>query len=288
MEENSELKYFYDSFSKELLGKFQRVHHLIPDHHESTGSYHEEILRVALRNFLSKRYSVKTGFIFKDAEHKSKQIDILIVDEQAPIAYLFQEGDFAIVVPEAVVACIEVKTTLDKNEFKSAVANILSAKSVLEYPSRMAGIIFGYQKSNNPRRRPSDRLMEKWFKDATLDDLGSGNDFLGPDAILWLNNNYAMFPFIPSNNSFGGTKHYHSMQHSPDETNGWQITNMLMLISESCKRVDFHYRRFANEGKQVTKLHSSFMNIEFSEYSYILGKGKGVHYLSNDDNAAHP
>ncbi|QQR52000.1 hypothetical protein IPG36_05360 [bacterium] len=82
---------YYDSFAAEMMGKFQRLAKLV-NHGGINGDYHEEILRTVLRNFLSKRYSVKTGFIYQDSEHVSKQVDILIIDENVPAAYIFQEG----------------------------------------------------------------------------------------------------------------------------------------------------------------------------------------------------
>jgi len=53
---------YYSSFSSELLAKFRRVGHLVA-HNSTTGTYHEEILRSVLRNFLPKRFSVKTGLV---------------------------------------------------------------------------------------------------------------------------------------------------------------------------------------------------------------------------------
>ena len=41
-------------------------------HNSTTGSYHEEILRTVLRNFLSKRFSVKTGFVYKNESEVSQ------------------------------------------------------------------------------------------------------------------------------------------------------------------------------------------------------------------------
>lgn len=274
MLEDTAQKQFYESFSKELLGKFQRLHNLIPDHHESTGNYHEEILRVSLRNFLSKRYSVKTGFIYGGDNRLSRQIDILVVDEQAPVAYLFQEGEFAVVAPEAVVAVIEVKTTLDKTAFKDAVNNILKAKGVLDYPNRVTGIIFGFQKSIKNNIPLTKRMMDSWFKDGPWENTDVDKYFLGPDAIFWLNTNFAMMPYIPEGNSIGGTNKYYGIYHNQNEINGWQITQMLMLISQACRVTDANYRRFSDQGKQTTALHRRFIDLSYTDSSYILGEGE--------------
>jgi hypothetical protein len=103
---------YYSPFAAELLAKFRRVGNLV-SHNATTGHYREEILCSVLRNFLSKRYSVKTGFIYKNEAEVSRQIDVLVVDEDIATAYLYQEGDLAIVRPRSVVGAIEVKTVLD-------------------------------------------------------------------------------------------------------------------------------------------------------------------------------
>src|SRR2546430_11387371 len=134
---------YFDSFRKELEGKFQRVKRLVDDR-SASGNYHEEILKTVLRNFLSKRLSVKSGFIYAGPGKVSNQIDIMIIDENVPAAYIFQDGDFAIVLPESVVAIIEVKTTLDATQFDEAVNNIASAKKLIQYPTALPGMVFGY------------------------------------------------------------------------------------------------------------------------------------------------
>jgi hypothetical protein len=92
--------HYYDSFAKEIISKFQRVRSLV-SHNPTNGEYHEEILKVVLKNFLSKRFSVKTGFVYKNEFEVSNQVDIMIVDEYRVSAYIYQEGDFAIVRPSA-------------------------------------------------------------------------------------------------------------------------------------------------------------------------------------------
>src|SRR4051812_23955752 len=124
---------YYDSFAEELLAKFRRVGHLVP-HKPTTGTYHEEILRVVLRNFLSKRYSVKTGFVYKSEGEVSNQVDVLVVDEYHASAYIYQEGDFAIVRPHATIAAIEVKSLLRADSFDGGLQNIASVKRLADAP----------------------------------------------------------------------------------------------------------------------------------------------------------
>jgi len=111
----------YQNYAKEIMSKLGRLNELVK-HAPSVGTYHENLITNYLSNFLSKRYSVKTGFVYNPkTQDVSPQIDILVIDENVPSAYLFQDGIFAVVVPNAVVSAIEVKTVLNKSSFDDIV-----------------------------------------------------------------------------------------------------------------------------------------------------------------------
>lgn len=268
---------YFDSYAAELVGKFQRLRHLVKDN-SASGNYHEEILRVALKNFLTKRYSVKTGFIYSDGDNVSNQMDIIIVDENSPAAYIFQEGDFAIVLPEAVVAVIEVKTTLDPAEYDTALKNIASAKSLLEFPGNHPGIIFGYQSDLRPTRKMSDTKADGWFKrDAAKIFKAAGKEKSAPDAIIWLSDNYSMLRYNYETKTIGDSYSYHSFK-SPDEQIGWQISVVLAMIIGACEAGEFkRTRTFGNN--QANKLLGMKL-MEVSDDTFSLGDGilkKAVH-----------
>ena len=107
---NSINQKYFESFANELAGKFRRINHLTTNARVAIGNYHEEILKVAIKNFLSDRYSVKTGYIYYDDQNISDQVDILIIDENYSFSYLFKEGDFAIVKPQTCPAPFLFKT----------------------------------------------------------------------------------------------------------------------------------------------------------------------------------
>ena len=125
---NSINQKYFESFASESAGKFRRINHLTTNARVAIGNYHEAILKVAIKNFLSDRYTVKTGYIYFDDQNISDQVDILIIDENYSFSYLFKEGDFAIIKPEAVVCAIEVKSVLNKQNFEQAILNITRAK----------------------------------------------------------------------------------------------------------------------------------------------------------------
>lgn len=107
----------YQSYAKELMSKLGRLNDLV-GHAPSIGTYHENIVGNYLRNFISRRFSIKTGFVYNSETNEvSPQMDILVIDENVPSAYLFQDDDFVVSIPDAVVCAIEVKTNFDKDAF---------------------------------------------------------------------------------------------------------------------------------------------------------------------------
>ncbi len=222
---------YFESFASEIQSKFQRVKNLV-DHTVSSGDYHEEIIRTVLRNFLTKRYSVKKGFIYKGEGEVSRQIDILIIDENAPAAYLFQEGDFAIVLPTAVIAVLEVKTTLTKPEFKLAVENLASAKRLMEFPITLPAIIFGYQGTI-----PSDENLDTWFRETPLPE---DREELAPTVMMFSEAGKLLTPCSEDGSFQLSGKHYYKIFRSDDtKVNnndlGWQLSVMLAIIITACE-----------------------------------------------------
>lgn len=152
---------FYRSIADEFVSKLGRLNNFTK-HAPSIGTYHEEILKGALRSFLPRRYSLRTGFVFAETNKVSSQIDILIIDEGEPPSYFFQEGDFVVVHPDAVVCGIEVKTNLDKLAFANAVKNICSLREMVVYLSSagsIGGMIFAYSGT-----KLSPEVTDRWYK----------------------------------------------------------------------------------------------------------------------------
>lgn len=261
---------YFDSFSAELNGKFKRLRHLIRNN-QADGNYHEEIIRVVLRNFLTKRFSVKTGFIFQDDENVSKQIDILIVDENSPAAYVFQEGEFAIVMPEAVVAVAEIKTTLSSKEHDQAVQNIASAKRLFDNPFAHPGLIFGYQSDQDDSKKVSDDKADRWFKRKAAQGHSDTSKFYGPDAIIWLNDNYSLLRYNPDTKTIGDGLTYNSFI-SPDENVGWQLSVFLAIIVGACEHAEFS--RTSHFGNGLAKRLLGMDLMEVSDTIFELGKGR--------------
>jgi hypothetical protein len=174
---------YFESFAGELVSKFRRINHLTTTARVAIGNYHEEILKVALQNFISKRYSIKTGYIYFDKDNISNQIDILVIDENYSFSYLFQSGDFAIVKPDAVVCAIEVKSVLNKQGLEEAILNISNAKRVKQksLTGSLTGLIFGYDSPVTSNTWLENSLSNQEFKAIENDD------WTWPNAILFFN-----------------------------------------------------------------------------------------------------
>ncbi len=173
-------KHYYQSFAKELDSKLGRINSLINNHPGEKGNYHEYILKNLISNYLPSRYSVKTGFIYVDDTHVSPQIDLMIIDESQSPCFLAQYNDFVVTYPEAVCCVIEVKTTLEIEEFKESTNLIQLVKNLSQYNNPkgevIGGLIFGF---GGTRFRP--KTLDNWYKNKIECDFTEY-----PEAILSL------------------------------------------------------------------------------------------------------
>jgi hypothetical protein len=254
----------YDSFANELAARFRRVGNLV-SHAPSTGNYHEDILRDVLRNFLSKRFSIKTGFVYKDAEQVSNQIDILVVDEYDASAYIFQEGEFAIVRPQSVVAAIEVKTKLTRSRFQQALENIASVKRLADDPSRVFGCVFGYE--GTPKTK---QTIGGWF--AKVTDLAKTPQF-GPSLVVFFRDQVLMIAMeLPERIVDSGK--YRGVGPVPGrrrgKAGGWQFRYVLALLYTTCHIRDAQRRTAPPDLSDVS---SVFESLIVSADHYELGVG---------------
>ena len=158
---------YYESVAAELLAKVGRLNHFTT-HRPSIGAFHEAVLRTAIRQILSERFAIRTGFTFSEDMSLSRQFDILIIDESEPSSYFFKEGDFVVVHPDCVACAIEVKTMFSKEAFIGAAENIYSLKrasEVAECKYITPGIVFAY---DGPEFTP-ERLHD-WYRDVKVPD----------------------------------------------------------------------------------------------------------------------
>lgn len=222
---------YFESYAKEIQSKFQRIRELTT-HPNASGDYHEEILRSILRNFLTDRFSVKTGFVYKDTESVSKQVDILIIDENTPATYLFKDEQFAIVTPESVVAAIEVKTDMGAKSFKDAVLNLYSVKELFEYPSNITTLVFGYKGT-----KANTDTLNNWFKNTKL-----ANNTYSPDVFMFFNASKLVLKWDTRFKDSDKFRYIDLAKMDRSSNLGWQLSVFIAAIMSACEL------RQANQG----------------------------------------
>ena len=122
----------FEKLTEEIQLKFEKILKFT-NHSLTIGEYREAVIRDFLRNYLSTRYNISTGFIY-DYETKisSKQMDILIIDENYPAAYFLKEDDFVVANKNSVVCAVEIKSTLNKRTFNDIIEKCSSVKKINE------------------------------------------------------------------------------------------------------------------------------------------------------------
>ncbi len=259
---------YFESFVNEIKGKFQRIKTLTT-HRVTSGDYHEEILRNVIRNFLTKRFSVKKGFIYKGQGEVSNQLDIIIIDETMPAAYLFQEGDFAIVLPSSVVAVIEVKTSLFAGDFDKSIENIASAKRLSQFNVNPMGIVFGYTGT-----RPSDKYLDRWFR--RLAATKYKEEFvLGPNAIMFFQDECLLTRHNETGAWDSNGKYFHKTFRTPQKSDlSWQLSILLAMIISACEAGEMRRTHQFPDNIADRLVQGDGSSISHSRFSF--GEGKTI------------
>ncbi|MBK0383488.1 hypothetical protein I5M32_11020 [Pedobacter sp. SD-b] len=128
--------------TEELLNEILQVKIFIKKHNPTIGILTEEILRKFLSTYLPKGVAVKQGFIIDETGNMSKQIDIIIYDNQF-FAPLYRVNDIVIVPNIAVLDIVEVKTTVNsKSAFHDIIRYFYSVSKVLDYRTKKRLFIY--------------------------------------------------------------------------------------------------------------------------------------------------
>jgi hypothetical protein len=170
---------FHSAEAEIMMLKYGNVESLIGKctHHESEGTYCEDLVREFLRKVLPQRFSVDSGFIRgKEVEIArakrcvSHQLD-LIVHDTTDCSPIFRSEDFVVVLPEAVAGVIEVKKCLRPRDLASALWNLAVARYLTHHsrPKHLARVftsVFGFTSDKMcPKSKPfsatyANRLAE--------------------------------------------------------------------------------------------------------------------------------
>lgn len=97
------------------------------EHSVLKGRMREIVVEELLKPFLNPHIRAATGTIVDQYGKQSRQVDVILYDEQVMPPILFSERE-GVIPCHAVVATIEVKSLLTRKELKSAVENARSVK----------------------------------------------------------------------------------------------------------------------------------------------------------------
>ncbi|WP_404823102.1 DUF6602 domain-containing protein [Pseudomonas capsici] len=104
---------YFDHLADQLASKISQAKVYITKHNPSTGALAEAVLREFLQEHLPGQVRAEQGFILSPDGGLSKQCDILIYDAHR-YAPFYRAGAVVVVPVEAVIAVIEVKTSINQ------------------------------------------------------------------------------------------------------------------------------------------------------------------------------
>jgi len=106
----------YRSVTQEMAALKDRVRNFIEGAHWLTdGEWKESVLRSCLARHLPETVRIGRGFVLTDSG-PTTQCDVLLYRSDCPI--VFRDGDLVFLTPDAVLAIIEVKSTLKAKTLK--------------------------------------------------------------------------------------------------------------------------------------------------------------------------
>jgi hypothetical protein len=104
------------------------------DHRGLKGRAREIFITNLLEPFLYPTMGICTGIVVDSLDHQSKQIDVIIYDKQVVPPILMKEGE-GIIPCESVLASIEIKSQLTRDELRNGILNAISIKQLQPHPS---------------------------------------------------------------------------------------------------------------------------------------------------------
>lgn len=114
------LKDIFDNVEKSLYSDMSiRIEHNLED-----GKYREYLVKKVLDKIVPSKYSITNGFIIDSDNNISQEMDVIIYDKNY-VPPFFDET-YTVVPIEAVIAVIQVKTTLNKKTLSDSITNLNS------------------------------------------------------------------------------------------------------------------------------------------------------------------
>lgn len=137
------------------------------EHGSTIGQAREFLVKRVLKTILPPAVHIGSGKVIDSWGNSSKQIDIIIYDTRFPLMNVEGGGLYFV---EGVLATIEVKSTIDSNELKTALENCESVLTLginCEYPEEAAAQIDFYMKKHSLTRDDAKQRFEYMLHPAT-------------------------------------------------------------------------------------------------------------------------
>ena len=119
---------YYKNVQQKVLVQRDIIRSLLKDP-QIIGDYYEAIIRDAIKESIPASFAVRRGVILSETGETSRECDIIIYSK-AEYGPLFLSGDIVVLNPEAVRAVIQVKGTLNMENFKDAIANLAAVNNL--------------------------------------------------------------------------------------------------------------------------------------------------------------
>lgn len=223
---------YLESITNEILSKYRRLDSIL-EHAPTKGSYHERILRDAIRDYLPTSFSTGEGFIINKAGKVSTQLDILIVDNLDPRSYIHKDGNFFIATDIAAVSYGEVKTYCTKSEFiKSFISLVQTSQLICPPESKTTGFIFCYD------AHASAKTFTTWADEALvhLAKKGSFEPWQLPDYIACFKKE-ALLELKQTPEGYYSYSHVIPKKKSSPIVKEMIISSVIRCISNGCGRL---------------------------------------------------
>ena len=197
----------------------------------------------------------------------------MVVDENSPAAYIFQEGDFAVVMPDAVVAVMEIKTTLNAPDFDLSIQNIASAKQLIELPASLTGLIFSFD--GTP---PTNDNLDEWFK-REIPSSYKGKEGITPDAIMFFTANSLLVRCNEKQRIGPDGKFYHKLLAASEileESSALQLSIILAMIINACEQKQFRDSHYFTDRQGFSLFQAERARLLLDRFSFGDGKSTAV------------
>lgn len=185
---------------QEMITSLNQAKMFVLNHNSSIGYIGEEIIRTFLRQTLPKQYTVTQGFV-SDGVRVSPQCDIIIYDCQN-YTPCYSYGSIEVVPAHAVVATIEVKTSINSERFSEVLKRFkalnelgVESNSLLVFSYIMPRTLENYFYKSLSRQVAKGNIdynteLGIYTTDTYTFDVSDYNRF--PSSILVLENGYCM------------------------------------------------------------------------------------------------